>query len=94
MPIYFYQPTTNDHCDDCKAGFEVLQKVAAPKLTQCPECGAPTARAVTAPNIARSGPSLDEKNIEKHGFTQYRKVETGVYEKTAGKGPKVISDKR
>jgi len=30
-------------------------------------------------------------HIEKHGFTQYRKVGKGVYEKTAGKGPDYIS---
>ena len=30
--------------------------------------------------------------LEKHGFTQYRKSGKGVYEKSAGKGPAIISD--
>jgi hypothetical protein len=29
-------------------------------------------------------------NLEKHGFTQYRKAGGGYYEKTAGEGPRVI----
>lgn len=49
-------------------------------------------RKISAPNIGGKGPALDEKNIEKHGFTQYKRAGKGVYEKTAGKGPDVISD--
>ena len=51
------------------------------------------------PMFAKSGISfamgnahtLKESNVEKHGFTQYRRAGNGVYEKTAGKGPKFIS---
>jgi hypothetical protein len=35
---------------------------------------------------------LREGHLAKHGFTQYRKVGKGKYEKTAGKGPSTISD--
>ena len=49
-------------------------------------------RQLSAPRIGKSGPSLDRANIEKHGFTQYRRSGQGVYEKTAGKGPDVITD--
>jgi len=34
---------------------------------------------------------LKESNVAKNGFTQYRRAGNGVYEKTAGKGPKFIS---
>ena len=34
---------------------------------------------------------LKESNVAKQGFTQYRRAGNGVYEKTAGKGPKYIS---
>lgn len=94
MPIYVYQPSTNRRCPECENGFEQLQKLDAPALLACPECGAPVRRAVTAPNLAGPSPSLKEDNIGKHGFTQYRKVEKGVYEKTAGQGPDLISDKK
>ena len=92
MPIYEYQPTGKDRCSFCEGGFERLQKMDDPALDRCPECGTPVARKISAPNLGNAGPSLDESNIEKHGFTQYRKLEKGVYEKTAGKGPDLISD--
>ena len=93
MPIYEYEVSSDQHCDFCASGFELLRKISDPALNQCPECGAPVTRKISAPNIGGSGPSLDAANIEKHGFTQYRKSSKGVYEKTAGKGPDVISDK-
>jgi hypothetical protein len=48
-------------------------------------------RVLSAPNLTKSDTSLNTDNLEKHGFTQYRKSGKGVYEKTAGKGPNVIS---
>lgn len=69
-----------------------MRKINDPRLERCPECEAPIVRKISPPNLATSTPSLSEANIEKHGFTQYRKVEKGVYEKTAGKGPDFISD--
>jgi hypothetical protein len=50
-------------------------------------------RKISRPHLSSPAPSLSENNIEKHGFTQFRKVEKGVYEKTAGKGPDFITDK-
>ena len=91
MPIYEYQPETDASCDYCENGFEVLKKINAPHPESCPECGAPILRKISAPNLTKASPSLDRANIEKHGFTQYRKAGDGVYEKTAGKGPNVIN---
>ena len=93
MPIYVYKPTTETNCDYCENGFHYLQKIADEPMSQCPECSLPVKRIITAPNIAGSSPSLSEENISKHGFTQYRKLEKGVYEKTAGEGPGIITDK-
>lgn len=90
MPIYEYRPISNTHCPNCADGFEVLQKIADPPLTACPQCAAPVKRIVSAPSISSSGPSLAPDNLEKHGFTQYRKSGKGTYQKTAGKGPDVI----
>jgi len=92
MPIYEYQSISDHHCSFCKAPFEKLQKLSEPALTVCPKCNAAVRRVISAPNITSSDTSLDPNNLEKHGFTQYRKASKGVYEKTAGKGPKVISD--
>jgi len=91
MPIYEYEASSEQHCDYCSAGFELLRKLSEPELDRCPKCDAPVIRKISAPNLGGSGPSLDSTNIEKHGFTQYKKAGNGVYEKTAGKGPDVIN---
>jgi putative FmdB family regulatory protein len=93
MPIFEYRASTEQHCKTCGPGFDKLRKSSDPELEHCPDCGAPVRRVISAPNVIQGGPSLDPRNLEKHGFTQYRKSAKGVYEKTAGKGPAVISDK-
>jgi putative FmdB family regulatory protein len=92
MPIYEYGPSGQQTCDFCAEGFEIIQKISDVGLSACPQCQAPVMRQLSAPRIGKSGPSLDRANIEKHGFTQYRRSGQGVYEKTAGKGPDVITD--
>ncbi len=92
MPIYEYKPKLENGCNFCSEGFELIRKISEPKLLACPQCGVAVERIISAANLAKSGPSLDPSNLEKHGFTQYRKSGKGVYEKTAGKGPNVISD--
>jgi len=91
MPIYVYRPISKNQCEHCEGGFDHLQKLDDEPLAGCPECAAPVEKLITAANLASSAPSLKEDNIEQHGFTQYRKVEKGVYEKTAGKGPDLIT---
>ena len=93
MPIYVYQPCEPSNCDFCEHGFEYLQKLDEDALSACPECGALVSRVLTAANITRSSPSLDNENVSKHGFTRYQKLEKGVYEKTTGSGPDLIRDK-
>ena len=93
MPIYEYQACGQDCCDYCKSTFDVMQKLADEPLKFCPQCHKPVQRKISRPNITRSAPSLSQENIEKHGLTQFKKVEKGVYEKTAGKGPDYITDK-
>lgn len=93
MPIYEYIASSDLTCGHCKAGFETLQPLDSPRLTACPECGNPVTRRISAPNIGATGQdALKQKNLEQHGFTQYRKSAKGVYEKTAGKGPDMIMD--
>lgn len=93
MPFYEYIGSSDNGCDDCRSPFTVLQKLADDPLTQCPRCRGPLKRLISPPNVV-SGQAhrLRESSIEKAGFTQYRKVGKGVYEKTAGKGPGIIKD--
>lgn len=92
MPIYEYQNADAHSCPHCEQGFERLHKSGEQDLAACPKCGAAVKKKLSAPSLAGAGPSLDPANLEKHGFTQFRKSGKGVYEKTAGKGPDVISD--
>lgn len=93
MPIYAYAPSTDQHCRYCFRGFERHQKVDDPRLECCPECREPVRRVISAPGLQRPSPNISEKNIGDKGFTQYRKLEKGVYEKTVGKGPDLLMDK-
>lgn len=93
MPIYCYQQTKASSCSLCEAGFEVRQKLTDKPLKTCPQCGAQVQKIITSVNVhtgltSGGGHTLSEQNISKQGFTQYRKVGPGQYEKTAGRqGP-------
>ena len=92
MPIYEYIAESAAGCAHCTHGFDALQKIADAPLTQCPHCGGAVRRKLSAPSVAIGGAHLvTEKHAAKHGFTQYRRAGGGVYEKTAGEGPKYIS---
>ncbi len=96
MPLYTYENKHEDqHCTYCLGGFDVMQKLSDPVFTHCTYCGSPIKKVIKAVNLkgqttASPNSTLSEKNIAKQGFTQYRKVSKGQYEKTAGKGPDTI----
>lgn len=92
MPIYEYGADGSPGCEYCRGGFEVLQRITAERLAKCPKCGGPIRRLLSAPSV-KMGRShvLSKKNIEKHGFTQYKNTGQG-FERTAGtKGPKTLT---
>ncbi len=93
MPIYEYHATGKKSCEHCAETFEIMQKLSDKSLKSCPVCHHPVSRKVSLPSPSNSNPTLQQGELEKHGFTQFKKVEKGVYEKTAGKGPRYISDK-
>lgn len=98
MPIYVYEEIMPDGQDG--ATFEVLQKLSDPPLTVHPEKGTPVRRIVASVSIAgqfsdsKLASSLSDKKLGEKGFTKYVKSGDGVYEKSAGKGPKTISAKK
>ncbi|MBU1187403.1 MAG: zinc ribbon domain-containing protein [Gammaproteobacteria bacterium] len=89
MPLRVYQASGEAHCQQCLPGFERLEKMDATALTHCPHCAAEVRRCVSAPSVINAdGSLLTPASLEKHGFTQYRKVGQGEYERSAGsKGP-------
>jgi putative FmdB family regulatory protein len=92
MPIYEYEPLSGD-CGRCNGRFEIFAKLSDPELSHCPHCQVPVRRAISAPAV-HSGTAhlLNDKHAASRGFTQYRKVGGGVYEKAYGEGPRYISD--
>ena len=89
MPLYEYAPISGS-CNQCRGSFEVMQRIADDKLTQCPACGQPCKRQMSA--VALGGKySTSAAAIKSSGMTQYKKAENGVYERTACTGgPKTI----
>ena len=92
MPFYTYQHATEDFCDYCHSGFDILQRISADPVKLCPECGNKVKKIISAPNVVSGKAHLTtDKNVGQKGFTKYKRAGKGVYEKTAGPGPKYIS---
>lgn len=93
MPFYEYVSTeTGSGCDYCSEPVTILQKIDDEPMKQCPYCGQAVRRLISPPNLAgQNSRAPSTSDVEKAGFTQYRKIGKGVYEKSAGKGPNIIS---
>ena len=93
MPYYDYAPTSG-RCDRCQGRFEVFQRVTEAKLSQCPTCGQPCDRVISAARIGGKY-STSNSRVKELGMTKYVKAGDGVYERAAGTGgPKVIHRKK
>jgi putative FmdB family regulatory protein len=97
MPIYEYEHDAQLG-PECSARFEVLQRVQEEPLAHCPTCGFACHRVLSSFATARATRSgwsskadLSPSNLERLGFTQYRRAKGGRYEKTCGRGPSVIN---
>ena len=95
MPTYVYEVITKN--GEPGERFELIQRMSDPELTHHPETGEPVRRIIQAPGIAKYSDNQakqnlkDDRKLEQLGFTKYVKAGDGRYEKTAGKGPDVIS---
>ena len=90
MPIYTYQILKQDGTPG--ESFEVMRKMSDPPLERHPETGEKVRRVYKPIHIAgmtstlHSKTLLSDKNLEKNGFTAYRRNGKGHYERTAGSG--------
>jgi len=93
MPIYEYE---HDAAGGCAERFEAFQAMADRPFEKCPKCGAACHRVVSSFSVQGGGKAglLSRSNLEAHGFSQFTRKGKGYYEKTAGAGPKAISDGR
>jgi hypothetical protein len=97
MPIYEYVVIRDDGSEGER--FEVMQSIHAAPLQKHPETDAPVRRVISRPappkvlgSTRSAKPDLSDQNLEKLGFTKYKK--TGgpgrKYEKVVGDGPDTI----
>jgi predicted nucleic acid-binding Zn ribbon protein len=95
MPTYVYQVILDDGTEG--ETFEVFQKITDPPLERHPHTGQPVRRVPVAPNIAgrhsesASKAMLSDANLDRLGFTKYKNVGGGHFEKRAGSGPDTLS---
>lgn len=96
MPVYTYQVVRKDGSPG--EVFEVVRSMSDPPLTEHPETGEPVKRIFQPMHIAgitselHKKTHLNEKNLEKNGFTMYKRNGKGHYERRAGSaGPEHIS---
>ena len=92
MPIYTYEIINDDGSEG--ETFQVERRVNDPPLERHPNTGQPVRRVYKPVHVAGFGSDLNnktllsDKNLEKQGFTAYRRNGKGFYERTAGKeGP-------
>jgi len=91
MPTYEYRALSP--CEQCDGEFEVYGSTAMSDLKVCPTCSKPCERVLSVNSVVGGkAHMMKEKHFSERGFTQYKKIGKGVYEKTAGKGPAVIKD--
>lgn len=81
MPIYEYRARDKEHgCSHCRDSFEHLHKAMEEPLKQCPECGVPVEKLISAPSIGLSRTGLDSR-AKNAGFHKLKKLGKGEYEK-------------
>lgn len=89
MPNYEYVVVLPDGSEG--EVFTHLQGFDEEPLTTHPTDGRPVRRIFSVPgaktSTGRAKPDMSSKNLEKLGFTQYKKGAGGKYNKTAGDGP-------
>ncbi len=96
MPVYTYQIVNPDGTEgEC---FDVIRKMSDAPLKKHPDTGEKVKRIFKIPHIAgisnavHDKTRLNDKSLEKNGFTTYRKNGKGHYERTTGgEGPKYLN---
>lgn len=88
MPLYEYEHV-DDECLDGSVRFEWLQSVREEPLAFCPTCGLPVRRVVSRPGrpVLRGNPL---RKAGEKGFTKFRRVGKGQWEKVYGPGVDAI----
>jgi putative FmdB family regulatory protein len=88
MPIYEYEPVDRE-CLICEGKNEVIQGINDAPLEFCPTCGLEVRRIVSRASFRLNKEHAPETAAKK-GFTTFKRVEKGKWEKIGGEGPDMI----
>jgi len=81
MPIREYIAVDKKKsCPYCRNGFEQIERIDSLPNSLCPRCGSKVKRVLSAPHIGFSQSGLDDR-AKSAGFSKFRKIGTGEYEK-------------
>lgn len=81
MPIYEYQAKDEKHsCPRCAERFDIMQRISDAPLKECPECGSPLIKLISAPSVGRSVAGFDDR-AKSAGFHKLERLGSGEYEK-------------
>ena len=78
MPIYEYKHTGKKG-KDCEDPFEVMQQMSDEPLTECPTCGKPVEKILSA--FRPQTNMMSTSNLKEKGFTKLVRRDKGVYER-------------
>lgn len=80
MPIYEYELCAGD-CAACGGRFTLVRPLRAKALTHCPACKRPVRKVISAFSTPTKLKPLSVTDAKKAGFTVYKKLGKGEYER-------------
>ena len=95
MPVYVYRvvQAADRSAAVSEQTFEIRQSIHDAPLTHHPETGEPVERVICAPNI--SSAKLGDAALANAGFTKYKRMSDGTYQRQAGGGgPKHVDPQK
>jgi putative FmdB family regulatory protein len=88
VPIYEYEPDDRE-CFICNGKVEAIQNINDEPLKFCPTCGLEVRKVVSRATFQLGRESNPEKAASR-GFTTFKRVEKGKWEKIGGEGPDML----
>lgn len=89
MPVYEYEKAYGE-CLMCPGRFAVLQDLSDEPLKHCPWCGLDVKRVISKASIVTRAKTSNAHKAAEKGFTTWKKVAEGQWEKVAGDGVDAI----
>jgi putative FmdB family regulatory protein len=80
MPYYEYE-LCEGNCKICGGKFTLRRPIRAPALTQCPLCKKPVRKIVSQVSSPKRLKPLSVSDAKKSGFTVFKRVGKGEYER-------------